>query len=101
MASEERLSYAKLEGPVVRSAVPALRGMAISGPFLPDFEELLSFAANEIPVSDGMILIPGEDPFYFATGRVPQFPVLLFDNATDPLSPAQLVQRRDGAISDG
>jgi hypothetical protein len=38
-----------------------------------------------------MILIPGEDPFYFATGRVPQFPVLLFDNATDPLSPAQLV----------
>jgi hypothetical protein len=91
MASEERLSYAKLEGPVVRSAVPALRGMAISGPFLPDFEELLSFAANEIPVSDGMILIPGEDPFYFATGRVPQFPVLLFDNATDPLSPAQLV----------
>jgi hypothetical protein len=92
MASEERLSYARVEGPVVRSAVPALRGMAVSGPFLSDFEELLRFAAKEIPVSDGMILIPGEDPFYFATGRVPQFPVLLFDNATDPLSPAQLVE---------
>jgi len=66
--------------------------MTVSGPFLPDFEELLRFAANEIPVSDGLILIPGEDPFYFATGRVPQFPVLLFDNATDPYSPAQLVE---------
>ena len=90
--SEERLSYAHLpEGPVLHSAVPALRGMAVSGSYLPEFEELLRFAANEIPLSDGLILIPGEDPFYFVTGRVPQFPVLLFDNATDPLSTAQLV----------
>jgi hypothetical protein len=93
MASEERLSYAQLpDGPAAHSMVPALRGMAVTGPFLPEFEELLRFAANEIPVSDGLILIPGEDPFYFATGRIPQFPVLLFDNATDPLSPAQLVE---------
>ena len=93
-ASEERLTYARVldEGPVVHSTLSALKGMAISGPYLPDFEELLRFAANEIPFSDGLILLPGEDPFYFATGRTPQFPVLLFDNATDPLStPAQLV----------
>jgi hypothetical protein len=92
MASEERLSYADLEGPVKHSAEPALRGMAVSGDYLPEFEELLSFAADEIPNADGLILIPGEDPFYFATGRAPQFPVLLFDKATDPLSPAQLVE---------
>jgi hypothetical protein len=91
MASEERLSYANLDGPVMHSAEPALRGMAVSGAFLPEFEELLHFAAGEIPASDGLILMPGEDPFYFATGRVPQFPVLLFDKTTDPLSPAQLV----------
>ena len=89
MASEERLSYANLEGPVLHSSEPTLRGMAVSGPFLPEFEELLRFAPSEIPASDGLILIPGEDPFYFATGRVPQFPVLLFDKATDPLSPAE------------
>jgi phage tail protein X len=90
--SEERLDYVQLpEGPVVHATAPALRGMADPGPFLPDFEELLRFAANEIPVSDGLILIPGEDPFYFATGRVPQFPVLLFDRSTDPLSPEQLI----------
>jgi len=92
MASEERLSYARLEGPIAHSAEPSLRGMAVSGPFLPEFEELLRFAANEIPIADGLILIPGEDPFYFATGRVPQFPVLLFDKSTDPLSPAQLAE---------
>jgi hypothetical protein len=66
--------------------------MAVSGPYLPEFEELLHFADNEIPLTDGLILVPGEDPFYFATGRVPQFPVLLFDKATDPFSPAQLVE---------
>jgi hypothetical protein len=91
-ASEERLNYANLDGKVQHSAVPALRGLAVSGPYLPEFDELLRFAANEIPTSDGLILIPGEDPFYYATGRTPQFPVLLFDNATDPFSPAQLVE---------
>jgi hypothetical protein len=92
-ASEERLSYAQLpEGPALHSTLPALKGMSVTGPYLPEFEELLRFSASEIPLSDGLILIPGEDPFYFATGRTPQFPVLLFDNATDPLStPEQLV----------
>jgi hypothetical protein len=98
-ASEERLDYVQLpEGPAVHASAPALKGMADPGPYLPDFEELLRFAANEIPAPDGLILIPGEDPFYFATGRVPRFPVLLFDRSTDPLSPAQLVaeaQRRN------
>jgi hypothetical protein len=92
MASEERLSYADLDGPVEHSAEPALRGMAVSGDYLPDFEELLRFAADEIPNADGLILIPGEDPFYFATGRVPQFSFLLFDKATDPLTPSQLAE---------
>jgi hypothetical protein len=92
-ASEERLSYAQFsDGPALRSMLPALKGMSVTGPYLPEFEELLDFSVKEIPLSDGIILIPGEDPFYFATGRTPQFPVLLFDNATDPLSsPTRLV----------
>jgi hypothetical protein len=92
-ASEERLSYAQFsDGPALHSTLPALKGMSVTGPYLPEFDELLEFSAKEIPFSDGIILIPGEDPFYFATGRTPQFPVLLFDNATDPLStPVQLV----------
>jgi len=89
--SEERLSYADLpEGPVAHATSPELAGMATPGEYLPDFEELLRFVVKQIPTGEGVILLPGEDPFYFATGRVPRFPVLLFDPATDPYSPDQV-----------
>lgn len=85
--SEERLSYIHLpDGPVEHSAFPQLAGASVPGPYLPEFDELLRYAAANIPQNDGIILIPGEDPFYFATGRAPQFPVLLFDRSTDPYS---------------
>ncbi len=88
--SEERLSYVRLpDGPLTHSTLPELHGMATAGPYLPNFEELLRYSDANIPRSDGLMLLPGEDPFYFATGRVPQFPVLLFDPATDPYSPEQ------------
>jgi hypothetical protein len=91
-ASEERLSYAQFPGgPATHSAFPQLAGIATPGPYLPNFDELLRYASGHIPSQDGLILLPGEDPFYFVTGRTPQFPVLLFDPATDPYSPAQLV----------
>ena len=90
-ASEERLSYAQLpDEPAAHSSFPQLAGMATPGPYLSNFDELLRYAQANIPVADGIVLLPGEDPFYFVTGRTPQFPVLLFDPATDPYSPAQL-----------
>ena len=90
-ASEERLSYAQLPSePVQHSTFPQLNGLSIAGPHLPDLDELLRYADTNIPQSDGIILIPGEDPFYFATGRTPHFPVLLFDPATDPLSATEI-----------
>ncbi len=49
----------------------------------------MRFTNAEIPAGDGILLVPGEDPFYFATGRVPRFPILLFDPATDPYTPQQ------------
>jgi hypothetical protein len=92
-ASLERLSYVQLQdGPLVHAMTPSLAGMATRGAYLPAFDQLLQFAKAEIPVSDGLLLLPGEDPFYFATGRVPQFPVLLFDRTTDPYSPEQIAE---------
>jgi hypothetical protein len=89
-ASEERLSYVNLpDAPVEHSAFPDLAGISTPGPYLPEFDELLRYAQANIPQNEGLILIPGEDPFYFATGRVPRFPVLLFDPTTDPYSPAE------------
>lgn len=87
----ERLSYAHSEGEPQRISAPGpLNGIGAPGNYLAAFDELLDFAQREIPARDGIILLPGEDPFYFASGRLPRFPVLLFDPATDPYSPLQL-----------
>jgi hypothetical protein len=87
----ERLSYIQLpDGPVSRATLPVLRGMSAPGPFLPNFEELVRFSAQEIPHDDGILLFPGEDPFYYATGRTPKMPVLLFTGTTDPYSVVEL-----------
>ena len=98
-ASEDRLSYADFPpGPLVRSGFAALAGMATSGPYVSDFDELLRYAEVNIPADDGVILLPGEDPFYFVTGRKPRFPVLLFDPATDPYTSVETAaeaSRRD------
>ena len=87
--SLERLEYIHLDGPALRATLAALRGMATPGPWLPEFENMVRFTDAEIPRGDGVVLIPGEEPFYFATGRVPQFPILLTDLATDPYTPQQ------------
>ena len=92
----ERLNYIQLpEGPPQHATLTALQGMSVPGPFLGDFEELVRFADREIPAQDGILLLPGEEPFYFATGRKPQFPVQIFDRTTDPYSPSQLMEQVD------
>lgn len=96
--SLERLNYIQFpDEPMGRSSIPDLRGMTTQGGYLRDFDELVAFSDREIPRQDALLLLPGEDPFYFATGRAPQFPVLLFDPTTNPYSPEQLMaeaQRR-------
>ena len=89
--SEERLSYIDLSEAVpATSTHPALAGLHTPGPYLADFDELLNYAETQIDPLDTILLLPGEDPFYFASGRAPRFPVLLFDPATDPFSPDAL-----------
>ena len=90
-ASEERLSYAYLpDGPPAHSAFPQLAGLATPGPYVPEIDELLRYAQANIPFDDGILLIPGEEPFFFATGRAPHFPVPFFDPTIDPYSPEQI-----------
>ena len=87
--SHERLSYIQLDGTRAHATLPGLRGLTTPGPWIPGFEELVRVTNAEIPPNDGILLVPGEDPLYFATGRTPQFPSLLFDPATDPYTPQQ------------
>jgi hypothetical protein len=93
VASNERLSYADLStGQMARSTLPALAGLSTRGPWIPQFEELVRFTDGSIPKDQGLLIIPGEDLFYYATGRRPRFPVLLFDHTVNPYSPEEIVE---------
>ncbi|HVS20931.1 MAG TPA: hypothetical protein VHD88_03745 [Pyrinomonadaceae bacterium] len=91
--SHERLDYANLsDGELARSTRPQLKGLSVRGQWLPDFEELVHYSEAQIPRDDGLLIIPGEDLFYYTTGRRPRFPALLFDHTTNPYSPEEIVQ---------
>ena len=90
---EHRLTYVKWsEGEMLRPHLPPLRGMRMRGPWLPDFEELVAFTDRVIPRGDAILCLPGEDLFYFTTGRRPRFPVLMFDRTINPYDPATIAR---------
>lgn len=97
--SHERLSYADLSGDTLEhSTLAPLRGLAMRGDWLPDFEELVRYADREIPRGDAILTVPGEDLFYFTTGRSPRFPVIMIDRTVNPYSAeeiAELARRRN------
>jgi hypothetical protein len=93
VASHERLDYADVSsGEITRSSQPALNGLAMRGPWIPQFEELVRFSNRAIPKKEGLLMIPGEDLFYYTTGRRPQFPVLMFDHTVNPYSPEEITE---------
>jgi hypothetical protein len=90
--THERLDYANLsDGALQRSKAPALKGLSLRGSWLSDFEELVAYAGREIPEEDGILMIPGEDLFYYTTGRHPRFPVLMFDHTVNPYSDDEIL----------
>ena len=90
--SHERLEYANLDdGELTRSTNPALKGMTTRGTWLTDFDELVAYTSKNIPIEDGILCLPGEDLFYYATGRRPQFPVVMFDHTINPYSTQEIV----------
>jgi hypothetical protein len=92
-ASHERLSYADVfDGDLARSGLPALQGLSVRGAWIAQFEELVHFSEREIPAQDGLLMMPGEDLFYFTTGRRPHFPALMFDHTVNPYTAEQIVE---------
>lgn len=92
LQAHERLDYANLDdGELKRSSLPPLKGMATRGDWIPNFEELVRYTDAHIPRDEGILVLPGEDLFYFTTGRTPKFPVLLFDHTVNPYSPAEIL----------
>jgi hypothetical protein len=67
VVKSERLTYAKLDFD-----------------WQTGFRELVAWTDRNIPRRDAIVCIPGEDLFYFTTGRRPRFPVLMFDRTINP-----------------
>jgi len=89
--SHERLSYVNLEDGEMRvSSLPALAGLRMRGDWLPQFEQLVAYADRNIPREDGVLMLPGEDLFYYTTGRTPRFPALMFDHTVNPYGPQEI-----------
>jgi len=92
LRSHERLEYANLDdGELTHSTNPVLHGMTTRGTWLTDFDELVAYANKNIPAEDAILCLPGEDPFYYTTGRRPQFPVVMFDHTINPYSSQEIV----------
>ncbi len=91
VCSHERLNYANLdEGGLRRSTLPQLKGLSVQGNWIPNFEELIHYTDRQIPRNEAILLLPGEDLFFYATGRRPRFPVLVFDYTVNPYSPEEI-----------
>lgn len=89
--SNDRLDYVDFEdGDMQHSTLPQLSGLSMRGDYLPDFEELVKYAQENIPPDESVIEVPGEDLFYYTMGRRPDFPVLLFDVTNNPYTPEQI-----------
>lgn len=92
LRSHERLDYANLDdGELTHSKLPALKGLSMRGSWIADFEELIAYTEKEIPRDEGILCLPGEDLFYYTTGRRPRFPVLMFDHTVNPYWPQEIV----------
>jgi len=63
------------------------------GEWLPQFEELVRYAEQTIPRDQGLLMIPGEDLFYYTTGSAPRFPVLMFDHTVNPYSAQEILDQ--------
>ncbi len=93
VASHERLNYADVStGDMAQSTLPALAGLSMRGPWIAQFEELVRFTDRVIPKDQGLLMIPGEDLFFYTTGRRPRSPVLMFDRTVNPYSTEEIVE---------
>jgi hypothetical protein len=52
-----------------RSSTENLKGLACEGDVIPIMDSMFRFVEKEIPFNESIATLPGEDPFYFTSGR--------------------------------
>ncbi len=80
----EQFNYIQTYGELTYATHPSLRFMATQGNWIPDFEELIAYTEEHIPKDEPVLYIPGEDPFYATTNRMPPFDFFQWSQFTYP-----------------
>ena len=95
LARQERLGFVDLSGGVQIANLPAIRGLAVPGVHVVDFERMVERTNALIPRSSAVLSFPGEDPFFLASNRRPHLPIVLFDDTAMPYDASGLLQLLD------
>lgn len=69
--SNEFTQYVNLKGPVSSASTGSIAGLSAPGPWVGAISTLITDAGKRIPSGDGIAFLPGDDPFFAATNRVP------------------------------
>jgi hypothetical protein len=92
VARGERLGFVDRQVDVQHATLQVLAGVAAPGPYVADLERLVRRSDVLIPRGDSVVVLPGEDPFFFATRREPQFPATTFDDTVTPYGADRLLR---------
>jgi hypothetical protein len=92
VSREERLAFVDTRGGVERAGLPRMKGLAAPGRYITEFERMVGRCAELVPPGESIVLVPGEDPFFFATRRRPRFPVVTFDDTITAYGAPQLTE---------
>lgn len=68
--------------PIFRADAGPIAGLSAPGPWVPNMEALFKYTQEHIPKTESVAFLPGEDPFFASTGRVPQMFCTQWEHAT-------------------
>lgn len=88
---QKNMEYISLDGDVVAASSNSLYGLSTPGPWVNQFESLIAFVKTNIPPDDSVAFLPGEDPFFSATGRINPLQFSLLHASVYTLQPHMIV----------
>jgi hypothetical protein len=86
-----RLKFVSLEGALRKASHENLKGLATPGNWIREMEEMIRKTEELIPRADKVATLPGEDPYYFLTGREPAVSYISYNWITCNLSSKAII----------
>jgi hypothetical protein len=95
--SNVRLGFVDVNapGPVEHSTYPSLVGLSARGPYLADLDEILVWIERHVGRDETLVMLPGEEPVFYALGRRPLLPSVYFYDVATPYTPDELARFAD------